>query len=264
MLAKIIDLTKKNPILPILYLLYMALTISLVFLLLPDKLDQTDLVALLLASVKMLIYCIIMALAGLLFFTGFGNMLSIAAAGEKVTIGSFGTGLKKYILKMLLAGLLLVAIFIAFSIALSILLIPVIIIMSMGTAGDTSSISSSLGVVSSIVTALPTVFLMPFIILWFPAIFSDDIKIIEALKRGAKTGTKCYGTLLLWTLIVYLPALIYMIFNSQQLQSGSMLTPSYIAVTAVSVVLSFLYTCVIFILYRQKYQPDVYYPRQSL
>jgi hypothetical protein len=238
--------------------------LALVFLLLPDQLDQTDLVELLLASVKLLIFALVMAVTGLLFFAGYGNMLSRAAAGEKASAASFVEGLKKYILKLLLAGLLLTAIVVVYSMALSVLLVPVIFILSMGSGGDTAAISSTIGTVSSLFTGLPTVFLMPFIILWFPAIFSDSLKTVESLKRGAKTGTKCYGTLLLWTVVTYLPTLVYLLFNMSQVQNGTLYTPGYIIVTVISVVLSFLYLCATFILYRERYQPGpYYYPRRN-
>jgi hypothetical protein len=255
MIGKALKLLKENPVIILAYIVYMALCSAILFTLMPGKYDQTDIVEMLLATARILAMSFIAGAVGLVFISGFGHMLAEAVTAGRTSIKSFLPGIKVFFVRLLLAVLLLIAIYIGFSIVLSIAYVPLMLILSLNNPGNMATPGSPGIIVLTSGLYLAVLASIPFIILWLPAIFIDNIKVIAAFKKGIKSGTKNYGILFLWTLILYLPTFIYMVGNMSSIASGITFSIGYAANLILTAVISLIYLPAVFILYNEKRLP---------
>lgn len=250
-----LQLLKKNPLLILLYFLYSAITGFLVLSLIPGQMDETSLVDLMIFFVQLVVLFFASVILGLLFLSGFGAMLGEAVMNGKTSLRTFFSGIGKFVLKLLLAGLLFLVLCFAFSLVLGILMIPLGFLMAMNGGGDVQSYTSVYSVSVAVLSTAATLFVMPFIALWYPALFLDPLGVVQTLKRGVRVGVKNYGTLLLWTGCLYLPTLIYTLMGDPAAAQGFTITPLYIVILLLSALLSLIYFPALFLLYAEKRQP---------
>lgn len=203
MIGKALTLLKTNPVIILFYIIYTVITSVFLIVLIPGKIDQTDIVDLLLAAAGIMLSAFFVGIIGLVFLSGFGHMLAEAVTTGKTSLRSFFPGIKRFIIKLLLTFLLFLAIYVAYTIILSIAFVPVMLLLAMGNPQNVAAAGTSANVTLTAVFSLAVLASIPFVILWFPAIFIDGVRITEALKRGFKTGIKNYGILLLWNLVLY-------------------------------------------------------------
>jgi hypothetical protein len=253
MLKKSINLLKRNPSIIILYVGYLVVMFLIVFALYPRDMSQFyntnptnfDFIAYGITMMKLLTALALISILGLLFFAGYGNMITEAVVQGKTSINSFLPGLKKYFVRVLLAMLLLIAFSVGISVVLSIMIVPVTLIMMVHGAESIYSVSI---ITTSITTALVCV-TSPFIILWFPSIFIDDIGVIQGLKNGAKAGVKNYWKLLLVILLLCIPTFTNVMINFNKVSRGIIFTPSYYIILILLSMISIVILPAIFILY---------------
>jgi hypothetical protein len=242
---------RRNPVLIPLYLLYILIIGAAAFFLIPHRIEQEDMLALLITVAIFLLFAFVSLLVGLVFLSGYGHMLAEAVTKGTTSIGSFPAGIAKFFVKLLLAVLLLFAIYIGFSIVLAMAVVPVSLILAMGRLTEISTVN----VVNTLIISIAAVISIPFIVSWIPAIFIDGAGVVDGLKAALRAGVRNYGVLLLWTVILYAPSLAYTQFSMTSLNTGEIFTPWYFAVAAVTSVLSLIYLPALFELYHKKGRP---------
>lgn len=252
MLSKAYKTLRENPVLILLHVAYMLVTAFVFYLFRPHQINQNDITELLINTFIMFLTSLVMGILGLIYFTGYSNMIAQAVTAGKTSIGSFFPGIKHFFGRLLLATLLMFSMFVGFSIILSIAIIPVTMMLTFSNQGDPVVAATNLTLIITPFISLCVIAVIPFIILWLPALFIDDTGVIDSMKRGMKAGVKNYGILMLWTAIVYLPAFIYTMMNMGAAQAGIIMAPGYIAMLLVSTILSLFYFIMIFILYKEK------------
>lgn len=264
MVSKSIDILKKNSVLILFYAAYMVAMFLIVFMLYPKDMSQfsnTDPATFDFAifrniMLKMLLASLLMGIAGLSFFSGFGSMISEAVLNGKTFAASFLPGLKKFFVRVLLATLLLSAFYIGFSIVLSIILIPITIITVISGAAnpaatDYVATGNLIGLITASISAVAVIFSFPFIISWYSSIFIDDTGVIQGLKNGAKSSVKNYWKLVLVILTMYLPIVTYMIINFASMTKGVIFTPGYLVVCILAAIISIVALPIIFMIYKE-------------
>lgn len=256
MIAKAVDSLKKNPVLIAFYCCYMVVAILAVFFIYPKNLAaNTDPVAAMGAVGKMLLVSLLMGVLGLVFFAGYGKMMADAVVGGKTFIAAFTEGIKKFFVRVLLAALLLLAFYLGFAIVMGIVMIPVSIMLTMGSAGDPTAAAAVIGVGSSLIVMVIGIFVVPFVLLWYPAIFMDDVGVMEGLRRGAKAGVKSYWRLVTALFVLYIPSILYTIANFSNMAAfsrGNIFTPGYIAMCLISSIIGLVFIPFIFVAYDEK------------
>jgi len=188
------------------------------------------------------------------FISGFGLMIKEAVITGKTSINSFLPGFKKYFVRILLMSLLLFAFAIGFSIVISIITIPIMIVQIANSGFENLQNLQNIKNMSlsiTLVTTSLTIIAIPFMILWLPSIFIDDVKIIQGLKNGVKAGVKNYWRLLVYMIILYLPIIIYQIFSFDTLMKGVIFTPSYIAILILEACLSMVILPIFYMIYNE-------------
>lgn len=255
MFKKSINLLKKNPVIIMLYAAYMVVMFLIIFILYPKDLSQFnnpnpatfEIIAYGIVMMKMLLATFIMLLLGLFFMAGYGNMISEAVIHGETSITSFLPGLRKFFVRVLLAMLLLAAFAIGFSILLSLIIIPITVFLAIN--GSTSIYMVS--IISTLISLILVVFSSPFIILWYPAIFIDDLGVIQGLKSGAKVGVKNYWKLILIMVILCIPFVANVFLNFNAMADGVIFTPSYIIILIIVSIISVVILPATFILYKE-------------
>lgn len=239
MVKKSFNVLKNNPILVLYYAVYLIISFLIMFLIYPNNLSQftnTDnmadfnFAAYISAMSRILLASLIVYIIGLVFISGFGNMIKEAVLQEKVPGAAFLSGIKKFFVRNLLATLLLLAFSIGYSIIVSILVIIITL---------TTQLIYAMAIFIPILSIFLVMIAIPFVILWFPAIFIDDIGVIRGLTKGAKAGAKNYWRLLLLMLVMYVPIVGNMIFNYESMTSGVIFSLgtniSYILTAAITI-----------------------------
>lgn len=256
MIAKALDSLKRNPVLIAFYVAYLVVMFAVMFTLYPNNIGmETDPMVAMGAALKMMGVSLLMGILGMVFFAGYGKMVADAVVGVQTSAAAFSEGLKKFFVRVLLAALLLIAFYIGYAIVLGIIMIPISIAFAFGNPGDPTAAAGMIGAITSIIMMIPVLFVAPFILLWYPAIFIDDIGVMEGLKRGAKAGVKCYWQLVLALLVMYIPSIIYMVINFSDLaamRNTSIFTPGYIAMYLVMSFISVIFIPFIFVAYNEK------------
>jgi len=255
MFKKSINLLKKNPVIILLYAAYMVIMFLIIFILFPKDLSQFNnpdpatfnFVAYGIIMMKMLLASFIMFLLGLLFLAGYGNMISEAVIQGETSIASFLPGLQKFFVRILLAMLLLAAFAIGFSIVLSLIIILFTVFLAIN--GSTSIYIAS--IISTSISLILVVFSSPFIMLWYPSIFIDNLGVIQGLKSGAKVGVKNYWKLILVMVILGIPIAANTFLNFNSMADGVIFTPSYIIILIIVSIISIVILPATFILYKE-------------
>ncbi|MCX7709243.1 MAG: hypothetical protein N2484_05275 [Clostridia bacterium] len=259
MIAKALESLKKNPVVVVFYVLYLMVVFAITYVFFANNLGANpDPAAAFSVLGKILLGALIMGVIGIVFFAGYGKMAADAVTLGETSTAAFGEGVKKFFVRVLLAALLLFAFYLGFSIVIGIIMIPFSIMFAMNDPANAVAAGAMIGLVTSGIMMLIIVFVAPFIMLWFPAIFVDDIGVMEGLKRGAKAAVKGYWFLVLSTFIMYLPSVLYMVFNyssmmnAQTMTKANMFTPAYLAMCLISAVLGIVFMQLLIVVYNEK------------
>lgn len=251
MLTKAINLLKKNPVILLYYAAYLVLTYLIIFLLYPtDFVSFTELGysfdprEYLIMMAKMLIAIGLLSVLSLLFMSGYGYMVAEATVTGKTSSSSFGRGIKLFFVRTLLAMLLTFAIYMGFSILISMIIVPFAMITTI--SGNLWGI-----VIIMILMMFIIIAAMPFLILWYPAIYVDNLGVIQALKMGLKAGVKHYWRLLLMLMIMFLPAVINAIINYKEMMEGNVFSPGYILILLISAIISVFVIPYVFVVFHE-------------
>ena len=100
-------------------------------------------------------------------------------------------------------------------------------------------------------TMVIIILVVPFIMLWLPSIFIDDVKVFEGLKNGAKAGLKNYWKLVLSLLAIYIPIIAYEIFCFDTIANGIIFTPGYLVILVLESIISIVVLPILFIIYKE-------------
>lgn len=248
MVKKSFHVVKNNPILILFYAAYLIVSILVMYLIYPDNLSQfpsnvnvatIDLVAYKNAMIRLLLASFLLYIMGVLFISGFGNMIKEAILQEKTSVSFFLPGIRKYFVRNLLSSLLMAAFIMGYAIILSIL--TIIIALSLG---QTASLFIP------IFTILLVLIAIPFVILWSPAIFIDDIGVIRGLSKGAKAGANNYWRLFLLIIVMNLPTVGNIIINYNSTPSVEIFNPSMIITYILSAAITIFVIPYLFMVYR--------------
>jgi hypothetical protein len=253
MLKKSLNILKSNPVIILFYTAFLVVTLLILFALYPKNFSQFtnpdvttfDFAAYLSMMGKMFICALLMYVLGLLFYSGFGNMMTEAVMDGKTSANSFLPGIRNYFGRILLASLLLIAFSIGFSIVISIVTVPIMLLSARNESVN------SLSLIISIISSLVVVLVSPFFLLWCPSIFIDDTGMIQGLVKGAKAGVKNYWKLLLILLILYIPVVANIIFSFKSIENGNIFTPGYLIIGLLTVIISFVSFPIFFLIYKE-------------
>lgn len=259
MIKKSIKTLTNHPVLILFYALYLISTYLILFLLFPHDMNRFkdvnnfDFMAYGIMMIKMLSATILLGVIGILFLCGYGNMMAEAVKGQGTSAASFFPGIAKFFVRVLLAILLLMAFTFVLSMIISLISVPFILYQAIHSAGnaiyDTGYINS-ITLFSMVITMLFVIFLMPFVILWFPAIFHDDIGVMKGLQKGAKAGIKNYWRIVLLLAIIYLPIVIVMMIDLKSVVNGNIFTPGMMIIYLLEAILSTILIPILFYLYQ--------------
>jgi len=259
-LKRAIKLLKEKPVLILFYTVYLVVMLMIMFLLYPHDMrqfmeveDTFELIQLFKMLMNMFIAVILMIVLGILFMAGFGGMVAEACVTGKTYPSSFGKGIQRYGVRTLLAYLLLIVFSVVVSLFISLITIPFVILNALSivnTVGVDSSSLSLISMIPSLISMVIIIFIAPFILLWFPAIYIDNIGVMEGLKRGAKSGVKNYWKLMLAVFVVYIPMGIYLLFEYKTMSNGIIFPPSFIVVTVVDSFLALIMIPYLYYIYK--------------
>lgn len=252
MLKKTFHILKDNPVLIGVYLLNMLVMLLILFVLYPKDMSNIgisenggiDFITYLNAMGKMLFAILLIFALSLLVASGFGNMMKEAIRGEKITIATFMMGIKKFFVRILLSSLLLFA----FTIVVSLVLMILVIMIALLLAFNNPILAVVLG---SVLYIIPLIIIMPFVLLWTPSIVIDETGVMTSLKSSFKAGAKNYWRLLLSMLTIFVPIIVYFIFNYPSTAAGKILTPGYWVLCVVSAFLGVIINSYLYIIYHE-------------
>jgi hypothetical protein len=196
---------------------------------------------------KILLAGFLMFVIGLFYLSGYGNVIRVAVVTGKASASSFLAGIKHFFVRVLLCVLLIVAIVIVGSVLLGLISIPFTILVVMSGNSSPMVFMIIVMVVTFLIVLIPT----PFVILWLPALFLEDTKVIQSLKLGAKVGKKNYWRLMFATALLCFPQFIYMILNYDIASTGTILSPGYFIILVVMAILSMIYYVYLFVLFHE-------------
>jgi hypothetical protein len=129
-----------------------------------------------------------------LFVAGIGGLLKCCIYEGSMGLGDFFEGIRKYYTKVLKMNLLII----------------VFSLFGFAAIGKPNMIMGfippalALNVYSTLVLSLS-----PFFVLWYPAMFLDDLGVIDSIKKAISIGVKAYIKLLLAVFIPLIPLYIY-------------------------------------------------------
>lgn len=243
MLKKTFSLLKKNPKLILYYVIFIVINTLLALgvsgIINPEKIDEG-------ALNQVAGMWIIIAVISIIFMAGFGCMLASAVKNGKCTNKDFAYGLKNEIGKMILSFLLILIFLLGFAIILIMITVPFTMAASVGVSDE---FVYSLVMITAI--GLMTLFLYPLFMLWYPAMFIDDVKVMEGLRRGARTSKKCYWTLVLAVFITVIPSLTYSLITAFT-STAQVLSAGYWVFMLVNIIFSFILLVFTFVIYKEK------------
>lgn len=195
MIKRSIHILKTNPIIVLIFSVYIIITILFIHIFYTDNLspsfklnrDLSKMIILIKTHLGLGLNFIL----GITFMSGFGYMLTEAIKTGRTKVTSFFAGITNFFLRILLVGLLLIDFGVGLSILISIVTQPIIsMFLSLGFSSYNFQ-----STVITIISVISEILLMPFVLLWFPTIFLDDTGVIQGLKSGAKVGLKNYWRL---------------------------------------------------------------------
>ncbi len=254
MIKRVLDLLKNNPVIIAYHLMYELLIILIVVFLYPNNINQFggydnfNYAAYFMMMGKLFTACGLIFILSLFFMPGFGHMLSETVTIGKTSVQAFVEGINRFFVRMLLLTLLGTAAAIAFSIMISIILVPVAIFLTMG-GGAAGLQSISLAIM--LFTLVIIIFIIPFVVLCFPAILMDDVSVTQGIKNGAKAGVKNYWRLIAILFSMYLPIIVYEIFYFNSASQGVIITPAYIVLLIICGIISLFLLPIMFLIYKE-------------
>ncbi len=232
MLNKALITLKKNPMVILFFILALVISAVPMIFLLPDinrimtisngipnstvntpEINPTEVIEMLLASMKLLLFSLVTCAFDIIFVAGFGNMLAAAVNEGKASLKIFLFGIKKFFGKTLLSVLLLAAIIFGFSLVISVIAIPFTLTSVLDSTLNPEAMLKRQKVIQLITGAI-TVFLYPFAVLWLPAIFLDrNDSVLACFRNAVKAGVKKYVTLLAAIAVMMLPVFVMFGFS---------------------------------------------------
>jgi hypothetical protein len=263
MLKKSFILLKNNPLLIVLILLAVAAYAVPTVLFLPEtqkmlelskgfyqnpsapSADITQMTGMLLSTLKIYLFMLVYGILGVLFLSGYGNMMAAAVNEGKASMKVFLFGIRKFTGKTLLSALLLCALVAGFSIIFSICSTPFIITSTISGRFDYASMMEFQNILQIVVLGI-SLFLYPLIELWLPAIYlerSDGV--FACFRKGIRAGVRNYPVLLAATAALMLPFAILYAFSGDLYKL--IYQPSYYLLfvyqaVAIPVILAFLFS----------------------
>lgn len=174
----------------------------------PSMMNLPQMTTMMLSTMKMYLFMLVLGILGLIFVAGYGNMLASAVNDGKASFKIFIFGIRKFSGKIVLSALLLVAICIGFGIVISICTIPFTFI-GIATNNFNPEKMFAFQMIIQIITLIISVFLYPFVELWFPATFLErNDGVITCFKKGLRAGRRKYLLLVAVTAVMILPLLV--------------------------------------------------------
>lgn len=231
MLKKTFILLKKNPLLIVLPVLAVALILLSELPLIPDinrimglsgnmnnlqnptQMQLQDAIDIMSAALMMLLFALVYCVLAVIFISGYGNMLAAAVNEGKATLKIFLYGIRKFTGKVVLSFLLLLVIMIGVSIVISLVTTPLMFVGIARSGIDTGSIMNAQKTMQLAVQII-MLFLYPFIIMWFPAVFIErEAGVTACFRHGLRAGVRNYLPLVVVVLFILLPTLCIYIFT---------------------------------------------------
>jgi hypothetical protein len=212
MLNRALEVIKNNAILVILYLSFVLASSAITLVFNPNDMSTMDTNMAFIKILSFLGIMLFMGVCGMVFLAGLGNMLAEAVETGITRIESFLPGIKKFVGRLFLLILITIALYVVFSIFFG-----VVIAITMGIAfvliGSSQEVMNIFVLGGFGIVALLIVFLTPFVMLMMPAMFINDLGIIEAFKTGIRAGKNNYGKLILSFFAITIPSFVFSIFN---------------------------------------------------
>ena len=254
MLKKAINLLKTNPVLILFYAAVEVIIFLILFTMYPNSMKDfgitegtmIDFSAYFMTLGKMLLAVLFLSVIGIIFNSGYGYMTAEAVYNGKTSAQSFLKGVKKYGVRVLLTTLLLTAM--SFGVSIIIWILMFLFMMLSFVLGILGNHLLMTGIVTIVLSFL-VILLVPFVLLWSPAIFIDDIGVIQGLKNGWRAGLKNYWRLFVALLLFYIPVGIAAASNSFASSNGDILTPGYWVACIIMAFISVLLMPYLFMVY---------------
>lgn len=257
MISRAIDILKKNTVIIWFYLLSVAVTlVFMYFYMHMDYSNYTHPDQLFAALGQLMIAYLILGVFYLFFVSGYSKMLAEAVSEGTTSAGSFVQGIKSFTLRVFLLSLLTFIFAICYIIALGIIMIPIILLSSAFGIGGLGTASDILSVFTSLFTCAISALVIPFIILWVPAVFIDNTGVIEGLRKGAKTAMKKYWFLVGLTLILSIPSLIDSVVVNI-LKDSLFSSPLYWIMTIIILIIGPIISVIMFMVYNDNKETAV-------
>jgi hypothetical protein len=274
MLRKSLDTLKKNPIIIFVYLLVTVILFLAIILILPDinkitaisnEITQTQvdpstidpqlIIDMMISGMKLLLFGLIVCIFGIIYVSGFGNMMSEAVIEGKTSIKSFFTGIKRSFKKTILSFLLLIAFSFGFGIIVALISMPFTISSMVKSSFDNQAVYNDQRIVQAL-SSIISIFAYPFVELWFPSIFMDkNDGVIASLKKGLRAGIKNYKLLVVVTAAMLLPSIGLLVFNTGLNTINTVASsPAYIAIYIYQALLAPVIFIYLFTLYNKTRQ----------
>jgi len=261
MIKKAFAVIKNNPVLVVMYLVYMVIMVVGMYIVLPNGVVQSNKPQIMMAQIgKLYLFLGVIGLIGMLFISGAGAMLSEAVINGKTSISSFLPGVKKFFGRIFRAALLLLGIVMGATIVLSIAVtIPIALFSASANQASAAGVTITSTIIVIGILFLSIFAVMPFLMLWLPALFIDDLKVAKALGVGAKAAKKNYGKLILIMLATFIPTAgyyVYLLIGSNLTEAYKSMgniqgSPAYYVEMLVSAVLAIFILPMIFIIYNE-------------
>lgn len=249
MIKKSIELLLKNPAIIIVYAVFSLAAVLLTLLFFSSNAAPYDSEAIILMLGRIILFLFLISAMMLIYLPGFFNMLAETVTTGTTTFRDFWQGVRRFFVRVLLAGLLFIAMLIGYSIILGMITIPITIISVIIMGGANSASTLMLSLVIGVVTNLITALFMPLIMLWLPAMFIDDSGVIDSLRKGTKAGIKNYLPLVITSLVLSIPSILAGIIGKTTQPFEINYSTAYWVSNGISFILGIIVSMYIFKLY---------------
>lgn len=229
------------------YFIILAAIYSIPLSVLNSQADSKNIGTMIIYILSTFLWEIILAVITVLFIPPFLNMLKEACVTGKAEFKTMLRGIK-YAGKFFLAILLFLVIFIFLSIILLILLAPMLALMTSVAQNDTYMYL----LLSKMICSFAMVFVLPFLMLWLPALFYEDYGVIDCFKCGLKKVRGNYWELVLAAIALISPSYISTVcqlITSNQNFAVSYTSPSFWIMLIISIIASLTSLIYLFLLY---------------
>lgn len=217
---------------------------------------------------SLVVITLVATLVGLIIYAGTGNMIKSAINNNQTSLKDFGTGVKKYLGKIILATLLIIAIMI---LAVLVICIPGVLLLVLSLWGDgfhgkghiypfnTLTIGSIIALAISVLAIIISVVVIGVLTsLWMPAVIMDDEGVISGLSKGFKAAKKNFWTILgigalyiiiSWAVVIGLN-LLYGAVNRSTLLDIPAFHYMDVISYAITIILTTVFTAFLFLVYK--------------